>query len=60
MVNDDLTNGQIRQQSAPPHLDPSVWQVCRQIIRTDGLRGLYRGFSATALRDLAYGPYFLT
>lgn len=51
---------QIRQQSAPPHLDPSTLDVVRSIIRTDGFRGLYRGFTATALRDLGYGPYFCT
>ncbi|KAL7422931.1 hypothetical protein Q5752_002228 [Cryptotrichosporon argae] len=50
----------IRQQSAPPYLNPSVFAVTRDIIRTNGLRGLYRGFSATALRDTAYGPYFCT
>ncbi|GFZ48109.1 hypothetical protein JCM24511_05857 [Saitozyma sp. JCM 24511] len=50
----------IRQQSAPPHLDPSTLDVVRSIIRTDGFRGLYRGFTATALRDLGYGPYFCT
>lgn len=51
---------QIRQQSAPPHLSPSVIDVCRHIIRTDGIRGMYRGFSATFMRDIAYGPYFCT
>ncbi|KAI9633489.1 mitochondrial carrier domain-containing protein [Dioszegia hungarica] len=50
----------IRQQSSPPHLNPSIFTVCRYIIRTDGARGLYRGFTVTALRDLAYGPYFFT
>ncbi|ORY26607.1 mitochondrial carrier domain-containing protein [Naematelia encephala] len=50
----------IRQQSAPPHLNLSTVSVCRSVIAADGLRGLYRGFSATALRDLAYGPYFCT
>lgn len=34
--------------------------MCRSIIRTDGYRGLYRGFGVTAMRDLAYGPYFCT
>ncbi|ORX41028.1 mitochondrial carrier domain-containing protein [Kockovaella imperatae] len=50
----------IRQQSAPPHLNPSTLSVCRSILATDGLRGLYRGLPATGLRDLAYGPYFGT
>jgi solute carrier family 25 carnitine/acylcarnitine transporter 20/29 len=35
--------------------------VIKDIIRKDGLvRGMYRGFSATAIRDIAYGPYFVT
>ena len=51
---------QIRQQSAPTHLNPSTLAVFREVIRADGLRGLYRGFPATALRDIAYGPYFCT
>ncbi|WVO17368.1 hypothetical protein L204_105060 [Cryptococcus depauperatus] len=50
----------IRQQSAPPHLTLSTWSVFKSILRTDGLRGIFRGLSATALRDLAYGPYFCT
>ncbi|CAD6564976.1 MAG: hypothetical protein TREMPRED_000531 [Tremellales sp. Tagirdzhanova-0007] len=50
----------IRQQSAPPHLNPSTLSLYQSILRQDGLRGLYRGLSATMLRDLAYGPYFLT
>ncbi|KAK8850494.1 hypothetical protein IAR55_004412 [Kwoniella newhampshirensis] len=50
----------IRQQSAPPHVNTSTLNVVKSIIRTDGLRGLFRGFSATAMRDLAYGPYFCT
>ncbi|EIW69903.1 hypothetical protein TREMEDRAFT_71447 [Tremella mesenterica DSM 1558] len=50
----------VRQQSAPPHLDPSIVSILRSIVRTEGVRGLYRGFSATALRDIAYGPYFCT
>ncbi|WVR08551.1 hypothetical protein IAU60_005606 [Kwoniella sp. DSM 27419] len=50
----------IRQQSAPPHVNTSTLGVIKHIIRTDGLRGLFRGLSATATRDLAYGPYFCT
>ncbi|WWD20676.1 hypothetical protein CI109_105152 [Kwoniella shandongensis] len=50
----------IRQQSAPPHVNTSTLNVVKTIIRTDGIRGIFRGFSATAMRDLAYGPYFCT
>lgn len=50
----------IRQQSAPPHLYPSTLSVFTDILRQGGVRGLYRGFSATAMRDVAYGPYFCT
>ncbi|WVQ95620.1 hypothetical protein IAU59_002718 [Kwoniella sp. CBS 9459] len=50
----------IREQSAPPHVNTSTIGVLKHIIRTDGFRGLFRGFGATAMRDLAYGPYFFT
>ncbi|KAE8541409.1 hypothetical protein D1P53_002768 [Cryptococcus gattii VGV] len=50
----------IRQQSAPPHLNLTTFGVFKSIIRADGLKGIFRGFSATALRDVAYGPYFCT
>jgi solute carrier family 25 carnitine/acylcarnitine transporter 20/29 len=48
----------IRQQSLPPHLNPNVFTVTLGILRSGGLRGLYRGYSATVIRELAYGPYF--
>ncbi|CAK9786540.1 unnamed protein product [Cutaneotrichosporon oleaginosum] len=48
----------IRQQSLPPHLNPNVLTVTLGILRSGGLRGLYRGYSATVIRELAYGPYF--
>ncbi|WWC92271.1 uncharacterized protein L201_007225 [Kwoniella dendrophila CBS 6074] len=50
----------IREQSAPPHVNTSTIGVLKHVIRTDGIRGLFRGFQATAIRDLAYGPYFFT
>ncbi|KIR79525.1 carnitine/acyl carnitine carrier [Cryptococcus gattii E566] len=50
----------IRQQSAPPHLNLTTFGVFKSIVRADGLKGIFRGFSATALRDVAYGPYFCT
>ncbi|KNZ74994.1 Mitochondrial carnitine/acylcarnitine carrier protein CACL [Termitomyces sp. J132] len=34
--------------------------ISLQIVRTSGLRGLYRGITATALRDTGYGAYFLS
>jgi solute carrier family 25 carnitine/acylcarnitine transporter 20/29 len=36
----------------------SAWTVTRQIMRTHGIRGLYRGLTATILRDCGYGAYF--
>jgi solute carrier family 25 carnitine/acylcarnitine transporter 20/29 len=54
----DFANQQIRQQSMPTDMNPSAWQVTKDILRQGGLRGLYRGFSATWWRELAYGPYF--
>ncbi|ODN82987.1 hypothetical protein, variant 1 [Cryptococcus amylolentus CBS 6039] len=51
---------QIRQQSAPPSLKLTTIGVLKSIVRQDGIRGIFRGLSATALRDTAYGPYFFT
>lgn len=46
----------IRQQAA---LVPTTARaVARQIMRDAGLRGVYRGFAVTALRDCGYGAYF--
>ncbi|KAF8989848.1 mitochondrial carrier domain-containing protein [Cyathus striatus] len=46
----------IRQQAL---LTPtSAPQVALQIFREQGMRGLYRGITATALRDIGYGAYF--
>jgi hypothetical protein len=50
----------IRQQSAPTNVSPTTLGVLHSIVRTEGLRGLYRGWGATAGRELAYGPYFIT
>ncbi|WOO79346.1 Mitochondrial basic amino acids transporter [Vanrija pseudolonga] len=50
----------IQQQSLPPTQNPSAWQVTKDIVRQSGVRGLYRGMTATICRDLAYGPYFFT
>ncbi|ODN82988.1 hypothetical protein, variant 2 [Cryptococcus amylolentus CBS 6039] len=50
----------IRQQSAPPSLKLTTIGVLKSIVRQDGIRGIFRGLSATALRDTAYGPYFFT
>lgn len=33
-------------------------QVALKIFRENGIRGLYRGMLATALRDCGYGAYF--
>ncbi|KAF9653361.1 mitochondrial carrier [Thelephora ganbajun] len=46
----------IRQQAL---LTPiSTRQMLRRIIQQDGIRGLYRGITATGLRDIGYGSYF--
>ena len=48
----------IRQQAL---LTPiSTRQMLLRIIRQDGIRGLYRGITATGLRDTGYGSYFFT
>ena len=46
----------IRQQSLLT--TTSARTVALQIIRESGIRGLYRGITATALRDCGYGAYF--
>lgn len=51
-------DAQIRQQSMPPHMNPSTFAVAWDILKTGGLRGLYRGYTATLIRESAYGPYF--
>jgi len=33
-------------------------ELISAIYREYGLKGLYRGFTATALRDIGYGAYF--
>jgi hypothetical protein len=46
----------VRQQSL---LTPiSTRQMIRRIVQQDGIRGLYRGITATGLRDVGYGYYF--
>ncbi|XWS11914.1 hypothetical protein CRYUN_Cryun37aG0046100 [Craigia yunnanensis] len=46
-------------QTASAHTGPI--SVAKGILKTEGLRGLYRGFTITALRDApAYGFYFWT
>lgn len=48
----------IRQQAL---LTPiSTRQMLQRIIRQNGIRGLYRGITATALRDIGYGSYFFS
>ncbi|KAG5734748.1 hypothetical protein E4T56_gene15467 [Termitomyces sp. T112] len=49
----------IRQQNCLEK-SASVYSTALQIVRTSGLRGLYRGITATALRDTGYGAYFLS
>jgi hypothetical protein len=37
---------------------PSVKTIALRMYKQRGLRGLYRGFTATVLRDFGYGAYF--
>jgi len=47
--------------SAALHQPTSALSMFRHVYRQEGVRGLYRGYSATALRDIpSYGVYFLT
>ncbi|KAF8836948.1 mitochondrial carrier [Paxillus ammoniavirescens] len=51
----------IRQQNVLAY-DPShasAAKVAMAIFKQHGVRGLYRGLAATALRDTGYGTYFL-
>lgn len=37
---------------------PSVRTVVLRNFKRRGIRGVYRGFTATVLRDVGYGAYF--
>lgn len=52
----------IRQQLnySSSQTQPSTLQVVRDIWQKRGIRGLYRGLGTTSIRDLGYGPYFLS
>jgi len=52
----------IRQQlSFDVHAkEPSTVRVISEIWKQGGLRGLYRGLGCTCIRDVGYGPYFLS
>ncbi|KAG8715322.1 hypothetical protein FRC08_010711 [Ceratobasidium sp. 394] len=51
----------IRQQAnTSTGAQPSAWSVARELWRGHGVRGLYRGISSTAMRDMSYGTYFAT
>ncbi|PVF93910.1 mitochondrial carrier [Serendipita vermifera] len=50
----------IRQQSVLGSQVPTVWEIAREIYQSKGIPGLYRGYMATAFRELGYGFYFLT
>lgn len=44
----------------PQQQPPGTWSLARSIWATGGVRALFRGFTPCVLRDLGYGPYFLT
>ncbi|KIY67114.1 carnitine/acyl carnitine carrier [Cylindrobasidium torrendii FP15055 ss-10] len=48
----------IRQQQYLGADRTPTWQVAADIIRREGVRGIYRGLGVTALRDIGYGSYF--
>lgn len=52
----------IRQQTqiSSAGILPSSRQVALSILKTEGIRGLYRGLTVTCLRDSGYGVYFAT
>jgi solute carrier family 25 (mitochondrial carnitine/acylcarnitine transporter), member 20/29 len=48
-----------RAQLAREGSEASSWRIARDVLRREGLRGLYRGGVVTALRDsVGYGFYF--
>ncbi|EIW75130.1 mitochondrial carrier [Coniophora puteana RWD-64-598 SS2] len=47
-----------QQQNVISTNTPSAWSVIGGIVHAHGLRGLYRGWVATALRDTGYSAYF--
>jgi hypothetical protein len=49
----------IRQQSnLTTGRQPSAFSIIKRIVKSDGTRGLYRGFVPTIYRELGYGAYF--
>ncbi|KAL8139433.1 hypothetical protein V2J09_005454 [Rumex salicifolius] len=49
------------QPNKPSSFQPGPIQVAKSILKSQGLRGIYRGFTITALRDApAHGVYFGT
>jgi solute carrier family 25 carnitine/acylcarnitine transporter 20/29 len=50
----------IRQQAnTSTGAQPTAWAVARDLWKSHGVRGLYRGISSTAMRDMSYGASFL-
>ncbi|TCD71688.1 hypothetical protein EIP91_005454 [Steccherinum ochraceum] len=49
---------QLLTDKSPSSKPLSAAEVAVQVFRRHGLRGLYRGITATALRDSGYGAYF--
>ncbi|KAK2628958.1 hypothetical protein QTJ16_002061 [Diplocarpon rosae] len=48
-----------RAQTSASHQSASCWKITREILRNEGIKGLYFGGVVTALRDsVGYGFYF--
>lgn len=69
LINTPTELVKIRQQaftggsssaSSQKQQPPGTWSLARSIWSTGGFRALFRGFTPCVLRDLGYGPYFLT
>jgi hypothetical protein len=47
-----------QQADLSRHSSKSIFAVIRDVYRRSGVRGFYRGYPATMMRELGYGSYF--
>lgn len=60
LINTPVELLKIRQQASVGRPPPTL-ALIKSIWQNEGnIRGLYRGFTACWLRDIGFGPYFLT